>query len=413
MIDVERLKQRFFKYVQIHSQSKDGVEDRFPSTPEQLEFAKILRDDLEQMGLEDVALDEHGYVTATLPATRGAEDRPVIGFLAHYDTYHGVSGKDVKPVVHEYDGGSITFPDDPDLVLDPEESPELKNFVGEQIITASGKTLLSADDKAGLCEILEAVAWMMENPDHPRPKVRLGFTPDEEVGNGAAYFDVEKFGAHCAYTIDGTVMGEVENETFSADGATIKITGHDVHPGYAKNKMQNAVRIASRFIETIPQGLSPERSEGREGFLHPLGVEANTSEAKISYIVRDFTVEGLERLQAYLRLVAEGLEREFPGAKVGVEIKEQYRNMIYHLDKEPRAVEFAMEAVRATGLEPQLHSIRGGTDGSRLSAMGLPTPNIFAGGMNIHSKKEWVAVRAMEKASETVVQLSKIWAERG
>jgi tripeptide aminopeptidase len=413
MIDVERLKGRFFKYVKIYSQSEDGVEDRFPSTPQQLEFAKILRDDLEEMGLEDVDLDEHGYVMATLPATQGAEDKPVIGFLAHYDTYHGVSGKDIEPRVHVYDGGQITFPNDPELVLDPEDNPELKDFVGQEVITASGQTLLSADDKAGLAEILEAVAWMMENPDHPRPKIRLGFTPDEEVGNGTAYFDVKKFGAHCAYTIDGTVMGGVENETFSADGATIKITGHDVHPGYAKNKMQNAVRIASRFIESIPQGLAPERSEGREGFLHPLSVEANTSSAKISYIVRDFTVEGLERLEAYLKLLAEGLEREFPGAKVEVEIKEQYRNMIYHLEEEPRAVEFALEAVRAAGLEPNLHSIRGGTDGSRLSAMGLPTPNIFAGGMNIHSRKEWVAVPAMEKAAETVVQLAKIWAERG
>lgn len=413
MIDVERLKGRFVKYVKIYSQSQDGVEDRYPSTPQQIEFAKILEQDLIEMGLEEVERDEHGYVTATLPATPGYEKKPVIGLLAHYDTYHGVSGKDVKPIVHKYAGGDIVLPDDPGMVISPEDSPELNDFVGEEIITSSGTTLLGADDKGGLAEILEAVAFLQENPDRPRPKIRLGFTPDEEVGNGTAYFNVEKFGAHCAYTLDGTTMGEVENETFCADGATVKITGHDVHPGYAKNKMQNAARIAARFIESIPQGLAPERAEGREGFLHPIQMEGNTSDAKITYIVRDFTVEGLEKLEAYLRLLAEGLEREFPGSKIEVEIKEQYRNMVYELEKEPRAVEFALEAVKAAGMEPRLHSIRGGTDGARLSAMGLPTPNIFAGGMNIHSKKEWVAVRAMEKASETVVHLARLWAEKG
>jgi tripeptide aminopeptidase len=413
MIDVERLKGRFIKYAKIYSQSHDGVEDRYPSTPQQIEFAKILERDLVEMGLEEVERDEHGYVTATLPATPGYEKQPVIGLLAHYDTYHGVSGKDVKPIVHQYQGGDIVLPDDPGLVISPEDSPELNDFVGEEIITSSGSTLLGADDKGGLAEILEAVAFLQDNPDHPRPKIRLGFTPDEEVGNGTAYFNVEKFGAHCAYTLDGTTMGGVENETFCADGATIRISGHDVHPGYAKNKMQNAVRIAARFIEAIPQGLAPERAEGREGFLHPIQLEGNTSEAKITYIVRDFTVEGLEKFETYLKLLAEGLEREFPGSKLEVEIKEQYRNMVYRLDEEPRAVEFALEAVKAAGLEPALHSIRGGTDGARLSAMGLPTPNIFAGGMNIHSKKEWVAVRAMEKASETVVQLARLWAEKG
>jgi len=413
MIDVERLRQRFIKYAKIYSQSKDGVEDRYPSTPQQDELAKILKADLEAMGLSDVKLDEHCYVTASLPATPGCEKKPVVGFLAHYDTYPGVSGENVKPIVHTYQGGDITLPDDAEVKILTEENSMLEQFLGEEIITASGKTLLGADDKAGLAEILEAVAWMMEPPESPRPPIRLGFTPDEETGNGTKHFDVKAFGADLAYTLDGSEIGEVENETFSANLATIKITGRDVHPGYAKNKMLNALRIAARFVESIPMGMSPERTEGREDFVHPLHVEADTSNATIVYIVRSFEVEGLERQQAYMKQLALALELEFPGSKVEVVIKEQYRNMIDHLDREPRAVEFAMEAVRMAGVEPKLQSIRGGTDGSRLSAMGLPTPNIFAGGINFHSKFEWVPVRAMEKAAETVVHLARLWAEKG
>ncbi len=413
MVNTESLKQRFFKYVQIWSQSKDDVEDRYPSTPQQLEFAGVLRDDLEAMGLDDVAMDEHGYVTARLPASVGFEDRPVLGLLAHYDTYPEVSGKDVKPIVHQYEGGDIVLPDDEAVVIRASENPELARFVGEEIITASGTTLLGADDKAGLAEILEAVAWMMEHPEAPRPPIRLAFTPDEETGMGTAHFDFEGFGAQVAYTVDGSVLGEIENETFCADGATVKITGRDVHPGYAKKKMINASRIAARFIESVPMGLSPEWTEGREGYLHPIRLEANTSAATITYIVRDFAVEGLERLEAYLKLVGEGLEREFEGSQVEVVIKKQYRNMIYHLEKEPRAVAFALDAVRAAGVEPRLEAIRGGTDGARLSEMGLPTPNIFAGGVNFHSKFEWVATRAMEKACETLIHLARLWAEKG
>ena len=412
-VNVERLKGRFIKYVQIWSQSEDGVEDRYPSTPQQLRFAAILRDDVAAMGLEDVKLDRHGYVTATLPASPGYEGKPKVGLLAHYDTYPGVSGKGVKPIIHQYQGGDIVLPDDPSVVIAAEENPELAKFVGEEVITASGTTLLGADDKAGLAEILEGVAYLQEHPEIPRPTILLGFTPDEEVGMGTAHFDIEGFGADVAYTFDGSTMGEVENETFSADGAIVRITGRDVHPGYAKNKMLNAARIAARFIECIPMGLSPERTEDREGYLHPVHVVANTSDATITYIVRDFTVDGLEHLEAYLRMLADSLQREFAGSKIEVQIKEQYRNMIYHLDKEPRAIPFAMEAVAATGIEPRLLSIRGGTDGARLSAMGLPTPNIFAGGVNFHSKFEWVAVRAMVKATESAVQIARVWAEKG
>ncbi len=412
-VNTQRLKQRFFQYVQIWSQSEDGVEDRYPSTPQQLVFAAKLRDDLQAMGLSEVSLDEHGYVTATLPATPGYEDKPVVGLLAHYDTYPGVSGKDVKPIVHIYDGSDIVLPDDAEVVIRVEENPELARFMGEEIITASGTTLLGADDKAGLAEILEAVAMMMEQPELIHPTIRLGFTPDEEVGMGTAHFDVEGFGADLAYTFDGSTMGEVENETFSADGAIIRITGRDVHPGYAKKKMINAARVAARFIECIPMGLSPEWTEGREGYLHPVHLAANTSDATITYIVRDFTVEGLERLEAYLLMLAESLQREFEGSKIEVQIKEQYRNMVYHLEKEPRAVDFAMKAVELSGVEPRLLSIRGGTDGARLSAMGLPTPNVFAGGVNFHSKFEWVAVRAMEKAVLTAINIGRVWAEEG
>ncbi len=412
-IDTERLKARFIRYAKIYSQSQDGVEDRYPSTPQQEEFAKILEQDLREMGLQDVERDQHSYVTATIPASPGCEGKPVVGLLAHFDTYFGTSGKDVKPIVHVYKGGDIALPDDPDVKILAEENPDLAQHIGEEIITASGKTLLGADDKAGLAEILEAAAWLLEHPEHPRPKLRLGFTPDEEVGAGTKFFDVKRFGAHVAYTMDGSTLGEVENETFCADMATIKIVGRDVHPGYAKNKMINAARVAARFIECIPQGLSPERAEGRQGFLHPVSLSANTGDATIIYIVRDFEVEGLKKLEAYLEMLAESLRREFEGAKIEVTIKEQYRNMRIDLDREPRAVPFAIEAVKLAGVEPKVTSIRGGTDGARLSAMGLPTPNIFAGGINFHSKFEWVAVRTMAKATESIVHLVKLWAERG
>lgn len=412
-INTERLKERFIRYAKIYSQSKDGVDDRYPSTPQQEEFAKILENDLCEMGLADVQRDEHSYVTATLPATPGYEDKPVVGLLAHFDTYFGTSGQDVKPIVHRYEGGDITLPDDPEVKILAEENPQLANFVGEEIITASGTTLLGADDKAGLSEILEAIAWLMENPEHPRPTLRLGFTPDEEVGRGTEHFDIERFGAHVAYTMDGSELGEVENETFCADMATITLRGRDVHPGYAKGKMINAARLAARFIECVPLGMSPETAEGREGFVHPVHLASDTHEAKVVYIVRSFEVEGLKRQEAYLELLAESIQREFPGSKVQVEIKEQYRNMVYDLEKEPRAVPFAMEAVESAGVEPQLTSIRGGTDGARLTAMGLPTPNIFAGGINFHSKFEWVAVPVMGKATETILHLVKLWAQKG
>ncbi len=410
-INKERLKNRFTRYVKIWSQSRDDVEDRYPSTEQQVEFARILEKDLEEMGLQDVQMDEHCYVTATLPANPPENSaRPVLGLLAHYDTYPGVSGKDVKPILHIYDGGDIVLPDDPKVVIKAKENPELAKFVGEEIITASGTTLLGADDKAGLAEVLEAVQTLMEHPEIPRPTIRLAFTPDEETGNGTKFFDHEAFGAHVAYTFDGSVMGEVENETFSADGAKVFITGRDVHPGYAKGKMINALRVAARFIECIPQGMSPEYTEAREPYLHPVGMDGNTSEATITYIVRAFDVEGLKAQEAYMQLLAEGLEREFEGSRIRVEVKEQYRNMRYYLDKEPRAVEFAMQAVRMAGIQPHLESIRGGTDGARLSILGLPTPNIFAGGVNFHSKFEWVAVRAMAKATETALNLVQLWA---
>jgi tripeptide aminopeptidase len=411
-INAERLKERFIRYAKIYSQSKDG-EDRYPSTPQQDEFAKILEQDLKDMGLQDVKRDKYQYVTATLPATKGCEDKPVIGLLAHFDTYFGTDGENVKPIVHVYEGGDIVLPDDPEVKILEEENPYLAQFKGQEIITASGKTLLGADDKAGLAEILEAVQWMMEHPEHPHPTLRLGFTPDEEIGKGTEHFDVKAFGAQVAYTMDGSEMGEVEDETFCADMATVKIQGRDVHPGYAKGKMINAARLAARFIESVPLGMSPETAEGREGFVHPVHLQSDTHEATVIYIVRSFDVEGLKRQEDYLTLLAESLQREFPGSKVEVTIKEQYRNMKYDLGKEPRAVPFAVEAVKAAGIEVKQTAIRGGTDGARLTAMGLPTPNIFAGGINFHSKFEWVAVPVMVKATETILHLTKIWAEKG
>lgn len=329
MINAERLKNRFIRYASIASASKEDVEDRYPSSPEQVEFAKILAKDLEAMGLQDVKVDGYSYVTATLPASPASNaSKPVVGLLAHFDTYPGVSGAGVKPLVHVWQGEDIVLPDDPSVVIRAKDNPELAKFVGEEIITASGTTLLGADDKAGLSEILEAVQYLMEHPEIPHPTLRLGFTPDEETGNGTKFFDVAGFGAHVAYTMDGSTMGEVENETFCADGAKVRITGRDVHPGYAKGKMLNAQRIAARFIESIPQGLSPECTEGRESYLHPVGLEGNTSSATISYIVRSFEVDGLTRLETLLRLLAESLEREFPGSRIEVTVREQDRKSV-------------------------------------------------------------------------------------
>jgi len=409
------LVERFLRYVRIHTTSAEDSET-FPSTACQLDLARLLAEELKQLGLADAEVDGYGYVTATLPANLPPEEAarvPVLGLIAHLDTYHGVTGENVNPVVHRgYGGADLALPGDPEQVIRVVDNPELQDFIGDDIITSDGTTLLGADDKAGVAEIMAAVEYMVRHPEFKHGPVRIGITPDEEVGNGTKFFDVAKFGADYAYTLDGGYPGEVENETFCADTAIVRITGRDVHPGYAKGKMTNAVRVAAHFVSLFVEEALPETTDGRQGYLHPYQLEGNVSAAKITILLRDFEVEGLERHRRWLEETARATRERFPGAKGELEIKESYRNMVYKLQEEPQVMGFAIEAVQRAGVKPLLRAIRGGTDGARLSYMGLLTPNLFAGGMNFHSKQEWVAVGAMYKAVQTVLHLLRIWCER-
>ncbi|OFZ19201.1 MAG: peptidase T [Bdellovibrionales bacterium GWB1_55_8] len=408
-----RLVDRFLKYVRIHSASRDDVEDRFPSTPEQLEIAKVIEKDLREMGLSDIHLDENGYLFATLPSNLPEPAKaPVIGFLAHVDTYPGVSGKDVRPVLHEsYDGEDISLPGDPTQIIRVADNPDLMLFKGEAVITTDGTTLLGADDKAGVAEILEAVARLQEDPSIPRPTIRIGFTPDEEVGNGTAHFDLKAFGADYAYTLDGSAAEEIEDETFCADTVNVILFGNDVHPGYARGKMINALDLSARVIHSIPNGMRPETTDGRDGFIHPIGLTGDVSSAKLSFIVRDFSEPGLKAKEELLRRNAESIVGSFRGAKLDFEVKESYRNMKMYLDRDPKPVEVAKLAIERAGLKPRMRPIRGGTDGARLSAMGLLTPNIGGGGRNFHSRQEWVAVPVLEQCTQVVIEIARLFAD--
>jgi tripeptide aminopeptidase len=406
--------ERFLRYVRIHTTSVEDVEC-FPSSERQKDLCRLLVEELRALGLADAAMDENGYVMATLPSNLPPEEAariPVIGFLAHVDTYPAVSGENVQPQVHKnYDGGDIRYPGDPELVLRVAENPELAHFKGDDIITTDGTTLLGADDKAGIAEIMAALEYLVGHPEFKHGTIRVAFTPDEEVGNGTKFFDVEKFGARYAYTLDGDYPGVVEAETFCADTAVVIVHGKDVHPGYAKGKMINAVRVAADFVGRFREDTLPETTAERLGYLQPYQVEGNVSEAKIIILLRDFEVEGLQEKAEWLRAAIAETERRFPGARLELQIKESYRNMVYKLREHPQVMDHAVAAVRRAGLEPVIKAIRGGTDGARLSFMGLPTPNLFAGGMNFHSKQEWVAVGALRKAAETILHLVAIWRE--
>jgi tripeptide aminopeptidase len=412
----ESLLDRFIRYARIDTQSSDSS-TTYPSTEKQKDLLRVLVDDLKAAGLEDAAMDQWGYVVATLPANIPADHPafnkvPVVGLIAHVDTYFGVSGTNVDPQVHRnYDGQDIVLPGDPSQVIRVADEPELAGCLGLTIITSDGTTLLGADDKAGVAVILETLWRLKVAPSHLHGPIRVGFTPDEEVGRGTEHFDVKAFAADFAYTIDGSGLGSLEAETFCADTAFVTITGADVHPGYAKNKMVNAVRVATAFVQALPQHRTPETTEGREGFLHPFSISGNTSEATVQLLVRAFTEEGLHELEQVLRDAATFMEKRYPGASVGIQIKTSYRNMKYKLDEHPLVVAHADEAVRRAGLTPQRLPVRGGTDGSRLSFMGLPTPNLFNGSMNFHGKKEWVPLEWMEKSVETVLHLADIWVE--
>jgi tripeptide aminopeptidase len=401
------LLERFQRYVRIDTQSKRD-RDRSPSTPGQLDLARVLVEDLLAVGCEDAALDENGYVTATLPGTEGSE--PVIGLIAHMDVSPDVAGSGVEPIVHrDYDGGVIELPRG-GTRLDPNTMQELRSKLGHDIITSSGDTLLGADDKAGVAEIVTAVAYLAAHPELPRATLRIGFTPDEEIGEGATLFDIEGFGAECAYTLDGSDIGEIQDETFSAVELTVTIRGIDVHPGQATGKLVNALRIAGRILAQLPdEGMSPETTSGREGFIHPYLLEGSAGEAHLRAIVRDFDDEKLEEHLELFDQVARSVVAEHPGAHLRIDRKPQYRNMRSFIEAVPHVVTAAEAAIRAEGLEPVRTAIRGGTDGSRLSEMGLPTPNIFTGGHEYHSEREWASLQDMAAAAATLVRLAEVW----
>lgn len=404
--------ERFLRYVVIDTQS-DPNSPTCPSTEKQKELGALLARELQQMGLGDAHLDEHGYVYATIP---GNTDKkvPVICFCSHMDTSPDCTGKDVKPqVVRNYRGGDIVLPGDPTQVIRAADHPALKDQIGNDIVTTDGTTLLGADNKAGLAEIMDAAHFLLHNPQIKHGAIKILFTPDEEIGRGVDKVDLKKLGADFAYTIDGETAGNIEDETFSADAATITIEGVSAHPGFAKGKMEHAIKIAAAIVERLPKNTcSPETTEGKEGFLHPIGITGALEKATLSLIVRDFTEQGLLEKEALLEAIVKEVMKRFPRSTYQLEIKQQYRNMKQVIDRHPEIIEYAMEATRRAGLEPAKNSIRGGTDGSRLSFMGLPCPNIFAGEHAFHSRLEWVSVQDMEKAVQTIVHLATIWEER-
>jgi tripeptide aminopeptidase len=402
---------RFLRYVVIDTQS-DPMSRSQPSTEKQKILGRLLVEELLAMGIADAHLDEYGYVYATIPSNTERQV-PVICFCSHMDTAPDYTGTDVKPqMVRNYSGGDIQLPGDPQRIIRVSDNPALRDQIGNDIITTDGTTLLGADDKAGLAEIMTAAQFLVDNPGIEHGTIRLLFTPDEEVGRGADKVDLAKLGAQFAYTVDGETAGHIEDETFSADGVEITIQGVAIHPGFAKGKMENAIRIAGAIIDRLPKEAAPETTSGREGFIHPTGVTGSMEKATVSLIVRDFSEDGLASKEALLQTVVKDVMAAYPGSSHTFEIIHQYRNMKAILDRHPQIVDFAMEAIRRAGMEPVRGSIRGGTDGSRLSFMGLPCANLFAGGHAFHSPLEWVSRQDMERGVRTLVELARIWAER-
>jgi tripeptide aminopeptidase len=404
---------RFLRYVAYDTQSNERS-TTYPSTDTQLLLLRDLAAELQAIGVADAAVDEFGYVMATIPATTTKADVPTIGFIAHVDTSPEMPGAGVRPIVHRaYDGRDLALPDDPAVALRLADNPALAEQFGHDIVTASGTTLLGADNKAGVAEIVTAAAHLIAHPEIAHGPIRIAFTPDEEIGHGTDHFDVARFGARCAYTMDAGRRGEIETtESFSADAMTVTFHGFNTHPGYAKGRMVNAIKIAAAFLERLPQdGLSPETTEGHEGFVHPYVVQAGVERTAVRLLVRDFETAGLKRKEAMLERLAQEAAAGYPGSRVEFTVEESYRNMQEVLERHPEIAERAREAIRRAGIEPHTRPIRGGTDGCRLSFMGLPTPNLFAGEHNFHSRLEWVSVQDMEKAVEVIVHLCQIWAE--
>ena len=402
--------ERFLRYVKFDTQSAEDSKT-YPSTEKQKDLGRQLAEELNDLGLKDASIDQRGYVTATL-TTNIQHPVPIIGFIAHMDTSPDISGKNVKPQINNnYLGGDILLPGDNTQIIRILENPELRKKIGDDIITADGTTLLGADDKAGIAEIMDAMHYLVNHPEIEHGTIKVAFTPDEEVGTGVKYFDVKQFGAQYAYTMDGEALGEVENENFCADSVRVTFHGVPFHPGYAKGKMVNAIKIASTFIDKLPKDEnSPETSEKMEGYLHPNAIQGGVENTTIKLIIRDFDVEGLNKKEEILRSLAEETVRNYPKSRFTFEIVKSYRNMRHILDKYPEVIDKAMTAVQMAGMQPRLHSIRGGTDGARLCYMGLPTPNIGTGGHNYHSKLEWISTQDMKKAVEVILNIANVWA---
>jgi tripeptide aminopeptidase len=404
--------ERFMRYAQIDTQSNPQSKT-YPSTEKQKDLGRMLVQELQDLGITDAILDENGYVYATLPSNT-TKSVPVICFCAHMDTAPDCTGKGVKPVVHKnYDGGEMVLPDDTSQVISPREHPYLQEKKGEDIITASGTTLLGADDKAGVAVIMDMAQFLLQHPEYRHGKIRLLFTPDEEIGRGVDKLDLQRLGADYGYTLDAGERGTFEDETFSADGAKITFHGVSAHPGYAMGKLVNALKVAAYFLDSLPKDeWSPETTDGRYGFVHPVRMEGLAEKATIEFIIRDFVTPRLVAYEEHLRSKVEDAVRAFPGARADFEINEQYRNMKEVLDRHPQVTEYALAAIQRAGMIPNRSSARGGTDGSRLSFMGLPCPNIFTGEMAFHGKHEYVSVQDMQKSVETIVHLAGLWEER-
>lgn len=405
------LLERFLKYVSIHTTSDENT-CLVPSTPQQMEFAKILAEELKDMGMQDVSLDKKGYLMATLPSNID-KNVPTVGFISHLDTSPDMSGKNVKPrIVENYDGNDIVLNEKENIVLSPKQFPELTMYRGQSLVVTNGLTLLGADDKAGIAEIMTAMDYFIKNPDVKHGKVRIAFNPDEEIGLGAHHFDVDKFGCQFAYTMDGGEIGELEYENFNAAGAKVTFYGTNVHPGYAKNKMVNSMKIATKFMATVPANESPEYTDGYEGFYHLTGIWGDVEKTTVSYIIRDHDRKKFEERKAHLQMLVDKINSEFGDNTATLEVKDQYYNMKEKIEPVKYIVDIASEAIRQAGVEPKVKPIRGGTDGAQLSFKGLPCPNIFAGGHNFHGKYEFVPIQSMEKATEVVKNIIKIVANR-
>lgn len=411
-IEATQVKERFIRYVQIDTQS-DPDSTTFPSTEKQKDLARVLVEELKELRIQDAVMDEYGYVFGTVPANTD-KAMPVICFCSHMDTSPDASGTHVRPLVHtNYQGGDIVLPEDTDQVLNPKNHPDLAKQIGNDIITASGTTLLGADNKAGLAEIMEAVSILMKHPEIKHGPIRILFTPDEEIGRGVNKLDMERLGADFGYTIDGESLGCFEDETFSADGVRIEIKGVGAHPGFAKGKLQSALKAGADIIAALPQDrLSPETTSASEGFIHPVSMQATIEGARLQFIIRDFEDQKLEEYESLLAQIAQEALQRYPGMSYTFTVEHQYRNMKQVIEQYPEISDIAIEAIRRAGVTPQVRSIRGGTDGSRLSFMGLPCPNVFTGAHAFHGKQEWVSVQDMEKAVATIVHIAQIWEER-